>query len=219
MNAECGVRSVEAGRTLVCFAFAEEAGPFQKQVAGREDVAILLTGMGRQNAEKSLRARLEHEAPRRIFTCGFAGALNPELKLGDVVFSTLQRSVWDALQQHGAKSAYFFTSDRVVTTAAEKAELRSKTRKDVVEMESAAIEALCRERKIPSSTVRVISDAANEDLPLDFNRLANADLSLNYGKLAWAIVKSPGKIAALWRLRKRTQFAAQRLADVLAKVV
>ena len=86
-------------------------------------------------------------------------------------------------------------------------------------MESEAIQTLCRARGIPCATVRVISDTANEDLPLDFNQLAKADLSLNYSKLALAIVKSPGKIPALLRLQKHSKLAAERLAGVLVQVI
>jgi len=86
-------------------------------------------------------------------------------------------------------------------------------------MESAAIHAVCRERGIPCATVRVISDTANEDLPLDFNALSKPDKNLNFGKLFFAIAKSPGKIPALMQLQKKTKFAAEKLAEVLAKVV
>ena len=42
--------------------------------------------------------------------------------------------------------------------------------------------------------------------------------TLDFGKLAWAIARSPGKISGLLRLQKHTQFAAQQLATVLAEI-
>jgi aminoglycoside phosphotransferase (APT) family kinase protein len=86
-------------------------------------------------------------------------------------------------------------------------------------MESGAIHAVCREHGIACVTVRVISDPADEDLPLDFNTLGKADKSLDFGKLAWAIAKSPGKIGALRKLQKQTGLAAKQLAAVLAQVI
>ena len=86
-------------------------------------------------------------------------------------------------------------------------------------MESGVIRAICREHNIASATVRVISDAANQDLPLDFNRLMDSDNNLKYGKLTAALLKSPGKIGALLKLQRRTQAAADTLAQVLLKVL
>jgi hypothetical protein len=86
-------------------------------------------------------------------------------------------------------------------------------------MESAVIHVVCAEKNIPCATVRVISDTAGEDLPLDFNALAKPDKNLDFGKLAWAIAKSPGKISALLALGKQTKLAAERLAAVLEKLI
>ncbi len=86
-------------------------------------------------------------------------------------------------------------------------------------MESAEIHALCRERGIPCVTVRVISDTAHDDMPLDFNQLSKPDMSLDYGKLAWAVAKSPGKIRALLKLQKETMLAAGKLAQALAGII
>ena len=97
--------------------------------------------------------------------------------------------------------------------------LRRSTAADAVEMESRVIRALCRERGIPGATVRVISDAANEDLPLDFARLMDAGQNLRYGKLALALAKSPRKIGALFKLQSQTRAAAEKLAQVLVNVL
>jgi adenosylhomocysteine nucleosidase len=208
--------------TLICFALKEEAAPFRKIAAGKaataQAVSILLTGIGRQNAEKSLREFLATNSPELVLTCGFAGGLNPELKLGDVIFETSDEILRTKLLSAGAKQLKIFCADRIATTVAEKKKLRAETGADAVEMESAAIHAVCRERGIPCATVRVISDTASEDLPLDFNALTKPDKNLDFRKLFFAIAKSPGKIGALMQLQKKTKFAAGQLAEVLAKI-
>jgi len=204
---------------LVCFALKEEAAPFRKIAAGKPDVAILIVGVGRRNAEKSVRAFLAGNSPELVLTCGFAGGLNPDLKIGDVVFLTAYWDIDKSLVEAGAKPASFYCTDRIATTVAEKRKLHDKTHADAVEMESGTIHEVCQERGIPCATIRVISDTAHEDLPLDFNLLAKPDKSLDFGKLAWAIAKSPGKIGALMTLQKKTSFAARRLAAVLGKII
>jgi adenosylhomocysteine nucleosidase len=232
---------------LVCFALKEEAAPFRKMAAGTAAAApaasILITGIGRPNAEKSLREFLATHSPELVLTCGFAGGLNPDLKLGDVVFELTDwrgelhepqtekesgtrvtrpsesSSLREKFSAAGAKPVKFFCADRIATTAAEKKQLRAETGADAVEMESAAIHAICRERGIPCASVRVISDTASEDLPLDFNQLTKPDRNLDFSKLAWTIARSPGKIGALLRLQKKTRFAAEKLASVLGKII
>ena len=206
--------------TLVCFALKEEAAPFQKIAAGNSGVSTFIVGIGRQNAEKSLRAWLTTELPDLVLTCGFAGGLHPDLKLGDVVFELpiANPPLTARLLAAGAKPATIHCADRIATTVAEKKQLRYATSADAVEMESAAIHAVCAEHAIPCATVRVISDTANEDLPLDFNTLSKPDKSIHFGKLFLAIAKSPKKIPQLMQLQKKTKFAAQRLADVLEQI-
>jgi len=204
--------------TLVCFALKEEAAPFRKLAMKIPDVSILITGIGRQNAETSLRRFLAWNLPKLVLTCGFAGGLNPEFESGDVVYMTGYEAIGQRLADAGAKNASFFSATRIATTITEKKQLHAATGADVVEMESGTILAICRESRIPCAMVRAISDTAGEDLPLDFNELSRPDMSLKYGKLAWVVAKAPWKIGALIQLHKKTSFAAQQLADVLAKV-
>lgn len=205
--------------TLVCFAVKEEAAAFRQRVARHIGVAILVTGMGRKNAETAVRDFLAACPVELVLTCGFAGGLDPALAPGAVVFATNEENLSANLRAAGATPAKFLCADRVAVMAAEKQQLRIATGADAVEMESEAIQFICRERGIPCATVRVISDGAGEDLPLDFNRLYRPDMSLDFGKLLWMIAQSPGKIPGLIKLQKRCRFAAEQLAGVLAKVL
>ena len=197
---------------LVCFAVPQEAQAFQKLVRGRADVRVVITGMGTRNAERAMREALRELRPSRVFTCGFAGALNPELVIGDVI-CTRETPVT------GAKSVNFFCASRVAVTVAEKSALRAQTGADVVEMESAVIARVCAAAGVECVTLRAISDTAHEDLPLDFNALMTEDEKLNPLKLALAILKAPQKIPALIRLGKNSALAAERLAEVLERAV
>ncbi len=213
---------------LVCFALKGEAVPFRKIAAGKSESLILITGIGHENANKSVRGFLVNNSPEYVLTCGFAGGLNPDLKLGEVVFEIPKLDfelqipnpeVHRTLLAAGARPARFFCTGRIAVTIAEKRKLREETGADAVEMESEAIRTVCRERGIPCATVRVISDTANEDLPLDFNRFSKPDNRLDYGKLFWFIALSPGKTGGLLRLQKNCRLAAERLAEVLGKII
>jgi len=206
--------------TLVCFAVKEEAAPFKDAIASRLDVQILLTGMGRRNAEKSIRAALSSQKPALVLSCGFAGALNPDLSFGTVLFFCDDAPhLQSRLLAAGARPARFHCSNRVASTAAEKRQLWETTHADAVEMESQIICKICGEHQIPCATIRVILDTASEDLPLDFNFLMTADQQMDYRKLAFSLAKSPSKIAALLRLQKQSKAAAEKLASVLQKIV
>ena len=206
--------------TLVCFAVKDEAQAFARETALPPHVEILITGMGRHNAERGVRAALARRKPALVVTAGFAGGLRPGLKRGTVVFSSSDNTGLEpALLEAGAQPVRFHASDRVIGHPAEKRTLFRDTGADVVEMESFAIKAMCEEHGIPCAMVRVVLDTAEEELPLDFNSVLTEDLRIHGGKLALALAKSPGKIAGLLRLRQHGKVAGAELARVLSAVL
>jgi adenosylhomocysteine nucleosidase len=193
-----------------------------------DKVPIFLTGIGRENAERAAREFLASHTPSLLITCGFAGGLIPELNVGDVIFEIRSSggagdqayaAVRSKLATAGAREGKIYCADRIATTAADKKKLQEDTGADAAEMESGAVQGVCGGLGIPCITVRVISDTADQDLPLDFNRFLTEDKTLDMSKLMMAVAKAPWKMGALMELQKNTKLAAQRLADVLVKVI
>jgi len=200
---------------LVTFAVKEE----MKFFAGRPGVRRFITGMGRDNAERNGSAALEQIQPRLVVTCGYAGGLNPTLKNNEVIFHADSGTpLYSKLEEMGATSVNFFCTRRVAITSEEKVRLWRGTGLDAVEMESESIRDLCRERNIPSATIRVISDSSEEDLPLDFNTLMTPTQKIHYGKLGWALLRSPLKLMDLLAFQQKTIDAAKALADYLNRL-
>ena len=203
-----------SGDVLICFAVKEEAEPFLRTTASQR-ATILITGMGEKNAARELRKILADFEPKLILTCGFAGGLSPGLASGAVVFFTEDTILLQSLVAAGAAPATFHCSKRVATTAEEKAALHSVTKAGAIEMESSVIQRIARENGIASATVRVISDAADMDLPLDFNLFMTTQFEIDLPKLILHLLLKPWKIPAMIRLQKTTRAAAESLSRVL----
>lgn len=215
-----GRASTAAGTTLVCFAVKEEAAGFTRWAAPHPELQVLITGMGRRNAEAALQRALAAVRPALIVSAGFAGGLQPGLSSGTVLFTaTGLPELEKALAAAGAQPGRLHCAESVATTPAQKQALREQTGADAVEMESGWLQAMARAQGIPCAVVRVILDAADQALPLDFNALMTADQQLSPRKLAWTLLKSPGKIADLIRLQKQSAAAAGKLAGVLQRAL
>ena len=181
---------------------------------------MMVSGMGQGRALAACRVALEHAEPEWVLTCGFAGGLNPSLALGDIIHDS---DPWFPLSLEAptlvSRPAVFHCSPRIAVSQSEKARLRAETSSDVVEMESGVIRDLCRARGVPAATLRVVSDVAGEDLPLDFNALLTPSHDLHPGRMATALLRSPWKVVSLLRFQRRVGWAARRLAQAVALVL
>lgn len=205
--------------TLFCFAVPIEARPFLSEAGVLSTAAMLITGMGRSNAGKALRRRLAEDKPDRVISCGFAGALDPSLKVGDIVFDAGRSPGLDqVLVEAGGRPARFCCVDTVVCNASEKRLLRGSTGADAVDMESGGLSEVCREANLEFAIVRVVSDCADEDLPLDFNRFLTTGDTIDYPRLVLWTATRPSVMMKLLSWRRRLNFAANKLARVLVAV-
>ena len=200
-------------KALVCFAVAQEKQYFHV----RGSVHALVTGMGARAAARSLARLLEVDHPRLIIAAGFAGGLNPELKLGQMILDDSD------LSEHGLNlsgtAALFHgkihSASKVMVTPLDKASLRKESNADAVDMESSAVRSIARNHRIPMVALRVITDPYNEALPLDFNQFMNTAGSMRYGRLACHLLRNPSNISRLIQFQKKLNYAAQQLGKTL----
>ncbi len=195
---------------------------------GGKVVALIVAGIGRANATRGTTLLLAGHRPRWVVSAGFGGALDPVLKRNDVVLPSVilgaggQRFAIDVTVPPGAEGfrpGTLATIDKILRTAAEKAELRARTGADVVDMETAAVAELCGERGVRLLALRVVSDEAGVDLPPEILTILGPTGSYRLGAAVGAIWRRPSSLKELWGLREHAMEAADRLAEVLPAVI
>jgi adenosylhomocysteine nucleosidase len=190
------------------------------------ELLVLLTGVGGRRAWAEAANVIWDGNVDVCISSGLAGALRQKHRPGDVlaarnVHATNRKKVIpsdaDLLKMAaacGAKVAdAFYSVDRVLVLSSEKSELSAKA--DAVEMESGDImlEAVAFGAKVIA--IRAISDAVEEDLPVDFNRVTTEAGQVSIPKIVAQAAAHPGSIPALIRFGRQSKNAAERLAIVL----
>lgn len=200
-------------------------------IAGAE-VVVVLTGAGPKQARAvATKIMKEQDAINFCVSSGLAGALAANLRVGQVVAARsvfaqsdgedddrnlLPRSepLIDFAQEAGATAVNrFYSTDRVITRSERKKYLGRHS--DAVEMESFEILFAAAENGIPAIAIRSISDTADEDLPLDMDRIFTDQGQVSIPRVLGEVVRHPGSVSSLIRLGQNSKTAATSLAHFL----
>jgi adenosylhomocysteine nucleosidase len=107
----------------------------------------------------------------------------------------------------------FLTSDHVVRTVEEKAQLAPFA--DAIEMEGFAILTVANKYKMPTVAIRVISDTTNRDMPARIDTLVDEKGQVRIGGVVRYLAHSPLQLPALIRLGRESRTAGEALAHFL----
>ena len=189
---------------------------------GPHEVLLAANGAGRERAAAAFDGACRVFEPEAVVSTGFCGALAPELEIGTVVVGT---EVADGAEHFPARSVIgkrssvsgtVWTSGRVAGSAAEKRELAA-TGACAVEMEAAGVAERARKRAIPFYCVRAVTDAASENLSIDYNAALRADGHFDTIIILKSALRNPSaRFLELLRLRGRCVRAARALGDFFA---
>jgi adenosylhomocysteine nucleosidase len=229
-------------KVLITFALANEFAPWRKlrrfhrvsvdqwdntyaTTIGGCDVRVALTGVGHFAVQRSL-SRAFEGFPDLCIASGLSGGLKAAYPPGDVLVARAVADVAGSrtiqsdaalVARAGAAGAKvvekFLVSERVVSTAQEKASLA--TSGDAVDMESLYVLAAAWQRGVRTVAIRAISDASDANLPLDFNRIFGERGEVSVSKVVGQLVRSPGRLPGLLKLANESERAATALAHFL----
>ena len=228
-------------KILVSFALENEFAPWRRlrtfmraaeldfaaygTKVGAADVRVVLTGVGPERA-RSVIARALQWGPNVCISSGVAGSLRATYRVGEVFGArevmelesgrtiAANRELVEAAERRGIRLAErLLSSADMVVTAEGKNRLGRMA--EAVEMESFAVLAEAAARKIPAVAIRAISDAVDQDLPMDFSGVLDDEGRVKASKVARSLAHAPHKLPALLRLGRDTRLAATKLAEFL----
>ncbi len=211
-----------------CPTFREYVG----RLAGRR-VVVAYSGMGREATLRATDDVFAVHRPQWLISAGFAGALTPDLRRGQIV---LVNEVCDEQGKEVRIGLESRTDDvagtpnlhqgRLVTVAgpvvevARKEQLAAQFRAIVCDMETMAVAQVCQRRKVTLLGIRVITDELEERIPPEVERFLHHDsFAGKLGVVAGSLFRRPGSMKDMWRLREAAVKASDRLARFLEGVV
>ena len=214
-----------------------DLGPYRCyrfQLLGR-DCWLVTSGMGIQRAAQATRALIEATSPQLLISVGIAGAVEADLKIGDVVVSTnncvldkglpgpfqtlagLSEPAWQAVEQAlqpGGAGLYRGTA--VTTHGGQFVQSPSAPLiHPVLEMETAGILGAAAEKGIPMLSLRAISDGPRAPIPFDLEKMFDEKDNLRTGEIIKTMLGHPKILPQLVRNGSNSRLAADNAALVL----
>src|SRR5262249_48894545 len=136
---------------------------------GDRDIELLHTGVGEKVCRRRVEKFLRDQHFESLISAGFAGALNDELRVGDLLlarnFSTFDLNDSRSFSSLPIRTADLLTVPALIDSGGERNEIARSTGAAAVDMETEFIARACAEHGIPLLSLRVITDTPHEPFP------------------------------------------------------
>ncbi|QDU93532.1 phosphorylase family protein [Lignipirellula cremea] len=201
-------------------------------IGGRR-VALVESGVGVEAAGKATTAAIAIHRPAWVLSAGFAGGLNEALHRGHIVMADavadlhdqhlaipLQMDAAAAKAVKGLHVGRLLTVDHIIRETDEKQRLGVEHQALACDMETMAVALACIQTRTRFLSVRVITDAVDDALPIEVEKLlAQKSLAGKLGAGLGALMQRPSSVKDMWNLQEQASTAAGRLARFLDGVL
>jgi adenosylhomocysteine nucleosidase len=169
-----------------------------------------------------LMAELSSSRLEAVVSAGYCGAIDPELRELQIIVATqiIDQTNNESFECAPVTADTQFVSGPVLSQneiahdATAKEQLRASGA-IAVDMEAAGVAARAKRAGLPFACIKVVSDAALESLPINFNEMRTTEGRLARGKIVMHALTRPNVIPALVRLKKRAEEGAKVLGEFI----
>jgi len=193
------------GRTFRCFE--------------QDQIVAVCGGIGAEPARRAAEAVIALYAPEMIYSAGFAGALDPALKVADILIPARVIDAGDSSSVETGAGHGILVTFGAVATPEQKVKLGKSFNAQAVDMEASAVARAAAARGVRFAAVKAISDESGFALPGMNQRTGFIGPSGEFltGKFARFIIVRPWTWAAALRLARNSKRAASALCEWLAE--
>ena len=195
------------------------------QIHGRS-VSVFHTGVGEKISRPRIENFLRQHRIKYLVSAGFAGALDQDLQIGDLLLSENFSSPELLSSPHldFADTSLFLgklaTAPGVIDLKSERDRWAAESGAAAVDMETEFIAAACAAHRVPMLSLRVITDTPSQPLPAPSNLLFDLKRQkTNFGRLMLYLVTHPSAIQRLNTFRQRVGLARQSLTSALDQLL
>jgi adenosylhomocysteine nucleosidase len=182
-----------------------------------ENAVLICGGIGPEAARRAAEAVIALYQPASVYSAGFAGAADPNSKVGDIL---IPRRVIDSSDGSSTDTG---TGEGILVSFAasadphQKAKLRSAFNADAIDMEAAAVAKAAAVRGIRFAAVKSISDPSDFALPA-LDKFISIDGTLRIVRFVLFTILRPWMWPQIARLQKNSAHAARTLCDQLRRI-
>ena len=183
------------------------------------DVVAIVTGMGTQLAHEGTARLLDAVAVQWVLVVGITGALESETPIGTLVLPEVVVNSETGSEYRptplgdGVPHGTMWTTNGLTTNLDDLDALRAGGVVSL-DMETAAIAALCEARGIPWSVFRVISDRANDGtVDEEVFHLSNQDGTPNPAAIERYMADHPERLPLLAQMAQNADLATRAAAE------
>jgi len=184
----------------------------------KDETVLVCGGVGAAAARRAAEAVIAHFHPGLIYSVGFAGALDPALKIANLLRPGRVINAGDGSSTDVEGGIGVLVSFGSVASPEQKATLRDSFGAQAVDMESAAVARAAEAREVPFSAVKVVSDEVDFEVPA-MDRFVDSGGRFSEGRFAMHAAIRPWLWPRVIRLAKNSKRASRVLCTYLEKLV